>query len=123
LVTDKNKIEYFGKMKFFLSKQLNFGEKELLETLSCISNVVDKKEKEILDNLTNLRKFYNDYSNEQIMKLIFDYPIIITNMCKDMDKVIFYFNLYLEISKDNFYKLVDKFPLLLIVEVNYIILY
>lgn len=50
-----------------------------------------------------------------------EYPILIPNLSSDIHKLEFYFNLYLEINKEEFHSIARKFPLLLTATVKIIL--
>jgi len=107
--------------KFLTSTNLNFSESEVLDVLSCIPNSVEYEVKKISENLEVIRNYFKLDASE-LKNVLINYPILICNVSSDIHKLEFYFNLYLEMNKEDFYKLVMKFPLLLTATVNLIFL-
>jgi hypothetical protein len=72
--------------------------------------------KKISLNIKRIREYLNFLSKEELNKLFIDYPTIIANF-KNIERIEFYMNLYYEMSKEDFHKLVTRNPLLLIADV------
>ena len=106
---------------FLLSSNFNFSESEILDVLSCIPNVVEYEVKKISENLEVIRNYFK-LDTSELKNVLIHYPILICNVSSDIHKLEFYFNLYVEMNKEDFYKLVMKFPLLLTATVNLIFL-
>jgi hypothetical protein len=104
---------------FLLSSNFNFSESEILDVLSCIPNVVEYEVKKISENLEVVRNYFK-LDTSELKNVLIHYPILICNVSSDIHKLEFYFNLYVEMNKEDFYKLVMKFPLLLTATVNLI---
>ena len=88
----------------------NFSESEINETLSCIPNIVDFSSTRIEANVNNVKNLFTEVDHT---KLFFDYPLLITNFTSDINKIEFYFKLYLEMTRDDLLQLAKKFPLIL----------
>lgn len=106
---------------FLLSSNFNFSESEILDVLSCVPNVVEYEVKKISENLEVIRNYFK-LDTSELKNVLIHYPILICNVSSDIHKLEFYFNLYVEMNKEDFYKLVMKFPLLLTATVNLIFL-
>ncbi len=102
---------------FLLSSEFRFSESEVLDVLSCIPNTVELEVKKITENLEEIRNYFKIDTTE-LKNVMIDYPILITNVSSDIHKLEFYFNLYMEMNKEDLYQLVRKFPLLLTATVN-----
>lgn len=101
-----------------LLNEFELKNEDIIDIIACVPTIIDKEELDITQNFSNLKKFYPDYSAVQIKDLIINYPIYLTNFCTDLEKVMTYFKTYAEIEEGQFRGLVEKFPLLLTVEVN-----
>jgi len=106
---------------FLLSTNFNFSESEALDVLSCIPNAVEYEINKISENLDVIRNYFK-LDTSELKNVLLNYPILICNVSSDIHKLEFYFNLYIEMNKEDFYKLVMKFPLLLTATVNLIFL-
>jgi hypothetical protein len=110
LINEKN-LEKLKTQKDLLQKLFpNFSESEINETLSCIPNIVDFSSTRIEANVNNVKNFFTEVDHT---KLFFDYPLLITNFTSDINKIEFYFKLYLEMTRDHLLQLAKKFPLIL----------
>jgi hypothetical protein len=109
-------IEKLKAHKESLQKLLpDFSEKEIVETLSCIPNVVELSANKVEANISNVKNFFTGVDHK---KLLFDYPLLITNFTHDLNKVEFYFKLYLEMTKEDLLQLANKFPLIMTATVS-----
>jgi hypothetical protein len=54
-----------------------------------------------------------DNKDSELKSLLLEYPILISNLTSDINKIEFYFKLYLEMSKEDLYSYAVKFPLIL----------
>jgi hypothetical protein len=78
--------------------------------------------RKVQENISNLRE-YLKISPEAFNNLIIEYPILISNLTSDINKLAFYFNLYSEMNKEDFFALITKFPLILITTVFKYLIY
>jgi hypothetical protein len=86
--------------------------------MCCIPNVVEISAKKLEENVSQIQKFFNiDF--ETLKNYIFEYPILISSFTSDLNKLEFYFKLYLDMTHDDLVNLVKKFPLLLTAKVIY----
>lgn len=69
-------------------------------------------------NISTTKEFYKIEQEEALKNLFIQYPLLITNLTSDLPKILFYFNLYLEMSKEDFVSLAERFPLILTITVN-----
>jgi hypothetical protein len=100
-------------------KKLNMNESAVLENLSCIPGIVNHSKIEIERNIDNAKIFFKlENDSTALNKLLNEYPLLITNFSSDMNKIEFYFNLYMNMSKEDFSDLANKFPLIMTCSVN-----
>ncbi len=117
---DESNLSKISQIKNLLlneKKFLNFSESEALDVLSCIPNSVELSLNKISENLEEIRNFFK-LEDAELKTILMEYPILISNKTSDIHKLEFYFNLYLEINKEEFYQLARRFPLLLIATVK-----
>lgn len=81
-----------------------------MDLLSCIPEIARMEERHIIDNISNIRKYFSD----EILK---EYPILLARS-QNADKAHFYLNLYLGLSKEDFNEIIKKFPLITTAEVR-----
>jgi histone acetyltransferase (RNA polymerase elongator complex component) len=94
----------------FLAEKFKFTKNEILDILCCIPEIARIEERNICQNIEIVRKYFSD----DILK---QYPLLITS-AHNAEKVLFYLNLYLEMSREEFTELIKKFPILLTAEVG-----
>jgi hypothetical protein len=94
-----------------------FSELEVVESLSCIPNIVDLNASRVESNIKAVREFFTNLNHKE---LLFDYPLLISSFTSDLTKFEFYFKLYLEMSKEDILEIAHKFPLIMTATVNYL---
>jgi hypothetical protein len=98
-----------------LMKELNMDKPTVLDILSCIPEITKLEPKKVTINIKRLRD-YLKLSEEDFIKLVVEYPTIIANY-KNIERIEFYMHLYFEMTKEEVYNMVMRFPLLLIADV------
>lgn len=105
-------------LSVFLEKSFNFTNKESVEIISCIPEILKLSNKRIGENYKLIKEFLN-IDNDKTNKLIIEYPSILAKSNPDtIKKIELYFNIYLGYDKADLMKLFEKNPLLFNIDVR-----
>lgn len=118
---DKKNIDLTKDLCSFLEKTFKFTNNESIEIIACIPDILKVSKKQIEENYKLIREFLN-IDNNEIHKLILDYPSILEKSNVDtIRKIELYFNIYLGYEKAELQKLFERNPLLFTINVNFFI--
>lgn len=105
-------------MSAFLEKSFNFSNKESVEIIACVPEILKSSNKQLEGNYKLIKEFLN-LDNNKTNKLINEFPSILAKSNPDtIKKIELYFNIYLGYEKADLQKLFEKNPLLLNINVR-----
>ena len=116
---DKKNIELCKKLPEFLENTFNFTNKESIEIVACIPDILKVSDKQIEENYKLIKEFLN-LDNNKTNNLILEYPSILAKTNPEtIKKIELYFNIYLRYEKADLQKLIKRNPLLFNIEVRF----
>jgi len=103
-----------------LEKSFNFSNKESIEIIACVPEILKASNKHLEENYKLIKEFLN-LDNNKTNKLVIEFPSILAKSNPDIIKKIeLYFNIYLGYERADLQKLFEKNPLLFNIKVRLI---
>lgn len=116
---EKENVQLCKKQVGFLEEKFGFTKKEALDIVGCIPDIIFSNDTHLINNY-NFIKDFSELETEKVNKLIFDYPsILVKTKSESFNRIELYFQIYINYTKKDLQKLIEKNPLLFIIDVKF----
>ena len=116
---EKENVQLCKKQVNFLEEKFGFTKKEALDIVGCIPDIIFSNDTHLVNNYNFIRDF-SELETDIVNKLIFEYPsILVKTKSESFNRIELYFQIYINYTKKDLQKLIEKNPLLFIIDVKF----